>query len=94
MTLRTKHIKHAIEKKLKLNDISVSNVLDTLIEIISQELKDGNSIAIKGFGKFETFTRYSRNGVDPRPPHGKIKIPAVRVVKFRAARYLKNLIKK
>jgi len=68
----------------------VKKVFDTIIE----QLKEGESVHIPGFGKFEVFTRKAREGVDPRNPKKRINLPEIKVAKFRVGNRLKNEVKK
>jgi DNA-binding protein HU-beta len=67
----------------------VEDVFDTIIE----ELKAGNEVTITGFGTFLTRTRHARGGVNPQRPSERIRIPEVRVAKFKTGKTLKDALK-
>ncbi|MFA4942347.1 MAG: HU family DNA-binding protein [Patescibacteria group bacterium] len=68
-------------------------MLETLAEIIIEELKNDHEVTITGFGTFTSMTRYARGGVNPRKPQERITIPAVKVAKFRTGKNLKEALK-
>jgi DNA-binding protein HU-beta len=68
-------------------------MLDSLVEIIIEELKAGNEVTITGFGTFLSRTRHSRGGVNPQKPSERITIPEVKVAKFKTGKTLKDALK-
>jgi DNA-binding protein HU-beta len=70
-----------------------SQMLDTLLDTIVEELKKGNQVKLPGFGTFLTRTRHSRGGVNPQKPEERIQIPEVRVAKFKTGKGLKDALK-
>lgn len=72
--------------------IETEKILNTLIKIIKDNLKNGHKVSISGFGTFSTKIRKARKGVNPQT--GKmIKIPAMKVVKFKVGSALKREVK-
>jgi DNA-binding protein HU-beta len=67
--------------------------IETLTDLIIEELKGGGEVTIAGFGCFSARTRASRMGVNPQNPSEKIQIPEVRVPKFKAGKTLKDSLK-
>ena len=66
--------------------------LNSLIEIISDEIKDGGSVILTGFGTFSIVERKPRTGRNPQ--NGQpIDIPAARVPKFKAGKQLKDVVR-
>jgi DNA-binding protein HU-beta len=66
--------------------------LEGLIEIISDEIKDGGRVALTGFGTFSIAERKPRTGRNPQTGQ-PIDIPAARVPKFKAGKQLKDVVK-
>ena len=66
--------------------------LESLIEIISDEIKDGGRIALTGFGTFSIAERKPRTGRNPQTGQ-PIDIPAARVPKFKAGKKLKEAVR-
>lgn len=70
------------------------SMLETMVGTIMKELKKGNEVNISGFGTFLTRTRHARGGVNPQNPGERIRIPEVRVAKFKTGKTLKDALKK
>ncbi|MEG0804081.1 MAG: HU family DNA-binding protein [Pygmaiobacter sp.] len=70
-------------------DKAVSAVLDT----ITAALKDGDKVALVGFGTFETRERPARTGRNPRTKEA-IEIPATTAPAFKAGKALKDAVAK
>ena len=67
-------------------------VLDAVLDAITASLKKGDSVTITGFGTFRVSQRAARNGVNPRNPGEKIKIPAMKLPAFKAGKALKEAV--
>ncbi|MBN2481334.1 MAG: HU family DNA-binding protein, partial [Bacteroidales bacterium] len=62
------------------------------IKATTQALKKGDRVALVGFGSFSVAKRSARTGRNPQT--GKeIKIPAKKVVKFKAGSDLADVVK-
>lgn len=68
-------------------------VIDKMIEIIVNQLKNGSKVSLVGFGTFEARTRHTRGGVNPQKPNERIQIPEVKVAKFKTGKTLKDALK-
>jgi DNA-binding protein HU-beta len=68
-------------------------MLESLVKIIISELKAGNEVTITGFGTFLPRTRHARGGVNPQNPTERIRIPEVKVAKFKTGKTLKDALK-
>jgi nucleoid DNA-binding protein len=68
-------------------------VLDAVLDAITASLKKGDSVTITGFGTFRVSHRAARNGVNPRNPGEKIKIPAMKLPAFKAGKSLKDAVR-
>ena len=66
--------------------------METVIGEITKSLKSGNEVSIAGLGIFSSKMRPARTGRNPRTGE-TIKIEAMRVPKFRAAKALKDAVK-
>ncbi|MGC9031590.1 MAG: HU family DNA-binding protein [Minisyncoccia bacterium] len=66
-------------------------IVNTIFDEIINQLKKGNDVAVAGFGVFRVSKRKERMGINPKTGE-KIKIPAKRAVKFRAAKDLKQAV--
>ena len=65
------------------------NVVDEVIETISNELARGGEVALAGFGKFSVSQRAARQGRNPATGQ-TINIPASKAARFSAASALKK----
>lgn len=75
-----------------LSQDAVNKALNSMVEVITSELKAGREVSITGFGSFKVTERAARNGVNPRTKE-KIKIPAIKTPVFRAGKTLKESIR-
>ena len=66
--------------------------LDAYIAAVTKELKKNGRLGLVGFGTFSVVKRKAREGRNPQT--GKaIKIPAKKVVKFKAGKTLADKVK-
>jgi len=82
-----------LSERADLPKKKAEEIIETLTDLIIQELKGGGEVTIAGFGAFSARTRASRLGVNPQKPTEKITIPEVRVPKFKAGKTLKDSLK-
>lgn len=76
-----------------LSKKQVKDCLESIIDIIIEELKEGREVKISGFGVFSSRVRHARVGVNPQKPSERITIPEVRVAKFKTGKTLKDAMK-
>src|SRR6056297_678302 len=82
-----------IAQETGVNKKRAEDMMNSLVDIVIIELKKGGEVSITGFGTFETMVRYARGGVNPQNPSQRIRIPEVRVAKFRTGKRLKDALK-
>jgi DNA-binding protein HU-beta len=66
--------------------------VDGFVSSVSAALASGDKITLVGFGTFSVGSRSQREGRNPRTGE-KIKIPASKVVKFKAGKTLSEKVK-
>jgi DNA-binding protein HU-beta len=66
-------------------------MLDVMLETITGALKQGDSVAIVGFGTFKVSERAARSGRNPRTGE-TIDIAAAKVPKFSAGKAFKDAL--
>jgi DNA-binding protein HU-beta len=66
--------------------------VDALFDSIVAELKKGGEVSVAGFGIFSVKARAARTARNPRTGD-TVKVPAMNVPKFRAAKALKDSVK-
>ncbi len=80
-----------IAKKVDISKVKAGEIVDTIMQAITQALKNGDSVTLIGFGSFTTAKRAARVGRNPKT--GKeIKIPATTTPKFRSGKALKEAV--
>jgi len=57
--------------------------LNAMVAAVTKALKDGDKVALVGFGSFSVVEKAERKGVNPATKQ-EIVIPAKKVVKFKA----------
>jgi DNA-binding protein HU-beta len=68
---------------------SAGRALDAFIESVTGALKDGDSVALVGFGTFSVRDRAARTGRNPQTG-ATIEIAAAKVPAFKAGKALKD----
>ena len=81
----------SIAKDAGIKKIEAEKALASVIENVTAQLKNGESINLWGLGVFSTSGRTARKGRNPRTGE-EIDIPAAKVVKFKPAKALKDSI--
>jgi DNA-binding protein HU-beta len=82
----------AIAADAGLSKADSKKALDAFITATTKSLKKGDRVALVGFGSWSVSKRSARTGRNPQT--GKeIKIPAKKVVKFKAGAELSGVIK-
>lgn len=71
---------------------AATKALDAYVGAVTKELKKSGKLGLVGFGTFSVVKRKAREGRNPQT--GKaIKIPAKKVVKFKAGKELAHKVK-
>lgn len=81
-----------IAEEAAITKASAAKALDAYVDAVSKELKKNGKLGLVGFGTFSVVKRKAREGRNPQT--GKaIKIPAKKVVKFKAGKGLSDKVK-
>ena len=81
-----------IAKAADITKAKAAMALETYVATVAKELKKNGRLALVGFGTFSVVKRKAREGRNPQT--GKaIKIPAKKVVKFKAGAELAGKVK-
>jgi len=83
-----------LAEKLGMPRKKTEEAIETMTDLIIEELKNGGEVTLAGFGCFSSYVRSARMGVNPQNPSERIEIPEVRVPKFKAGKTLKDTLKK
>jgi DNA-binding protein HU-beta len=81
----------AIAEKAGLTKADAKKSLDAFVEATTDALKNGDRVALIGFGSFSVATRSSRTGRNPQSG-ATIEIPEKKVVKFKPGAELTDAI--
>lgn len=87
-----KELVSAMAEKTEQTKVKTAEMLDALIEVVSETLSNGEEVAIAGLGKFEVRERAARNGRNPQTGEA-ITIAASKIPAFKASKALKNAVK-
>lgn len=83
---------NAIANSAKITKTQAQTALTAFLDSTSTALKKGDKVILVGFGTFSVSKRSARTGRNPQT--GKeIKIPAKKVVKFKAGSELSGKVK-
>ena len=90
--------KHELAEKIaaKISDTNkkqVEDIINIMLELITQELIADGEVTFTGFGSFMPKHRVGRVGVNPQNPGQKINIQPITVPKFKAGKALKDALK-
>ena len=81
-----------IQSKTVIDKKVMSNAIDALVESISEELANGGTVQLVGFGTFSVKERAARTGRNPQTGE-EIQIAAAKVPSFKAGKALKDAVK-
>jgi DNA-binding protein HU-beta len=82
---------NAIAAGAGLSKADAKKALDATLEAITNAMKEGDKVALLGFGTFAVNERPARQGVNPATKE-KIQIAAKKVVKFKAGAELAAVV--
>jgi DNA-binding protein HU-beta len=80
-----------VQAQMNSTKKDAEGIVSLILESISKSLKKGEDVAISGFGSFVVKAKAARMGVNPKTGE-KIHIAAKKVVKFRPAKVLKDMV--
>ncbi len=81
----------AVANAADISKAAASRSVDTVLEVITEALKNGNSVTLVGFGTFSTRRREARTGRNPRTGE-PIQIGASNLAVFKAGKDLKDAL--
>ena len=83
---------NAISAGAELSKADAKKALDATLDAIAKSLKEGDKVALLGFGTFSMSERPARTGINPATKQ-KSENPAKKVVKFKAGAELADRVK-
>lgn len=81
----------AVAERSEASKAATSRMLDSLLEVLTEQMAAGDKVTFVGFGTFETATRAARTGRNPQSG-AELKIAAAKVPKFKAGASLKKAV--
>lgn len=81
----------ALAERANLSKRDAEQVLDTVLDVVTQTLKRGDKLTISGFGTFSVSARAARTGRNPQTG-AAIQISASKNPRFKAGKVLKDAI--
>jgi DNA-binding protein HU-beta len=92
ITMNKAGIIEAVHAVLGGTKVQAEQVVETVLNTIVESLKKGEEVSIAGLGIFSVKMRAAREARNPRTGEA-IKVAAMKVPKFRAAKALKDAVK-
>jgi len=83
----------SLADKFDLSGVKSNEIVDHIIDTITDSLVKNEPVAFVGFGTFTTKDRPERDGRNPSTGE-PLKIPACKVVKFSVGKKLKEIVNK
>jgi len=83
----------AVAEAADITNADATSATDAVFKIITNALKDGDTVQMIGFGSFSISDRAARDGRNPRTGE-TIKIAASKQPKFKAGKALKEAVNK
>ena len=80
-----------VAEDANMSKTQAAEVINSVFGCIGETLKDGNKVALTGFGTFTMTNRKARLGRNPQTG-AEIKIPSKNVVKFKPGKELNETI--
>lgn len=91
--LNKKDLIRDFAEKSQITQKDATTYVNDLLELVTQNFEEGNTIDIAGFGKFEVRERAARKGINPATKE-PVEIPASKTIKFSLKKALKEAINK
>ena len=82
-----------VAEKAGLTKVDARKAVETFAEVVAEQLKKGEKVALLGFGTFSVAAKPAREGINPATKQ-KIQIPAKKVAKFKAGAELADAVNK
>jgi integration host factor subunit beta len=93
-TMTKKRLVSSIAAERRLHPNDVRNVIQSLLDMMTDSLVDGGRLEFRDFGVFEVVERKQKIGRNPKNADVPIVIPARRAVKFTPGKKMRKRIEK
>ena len=92
MTLHNKEFTSELAERLGYTIKDTSELMGSLLSSMTQELEEGNVIAVQGFGSFEVKKKAERISINPASKQ-RMLVPPKLVLSYRPSNTLKDKFK-
>lgn len=82
-----------IGENIALPKKDIEKVIDYLVQVIQEALKEGQKVSITGLGSFFVKERKGRIARNPKTGE-KVEVPAKKVAKFKVGKDLNGILQK
>lgn len=83
---------YEVTNRLDVTRKEAEDVIDYFLDLIAENLANGDKVVLSGFGTFEIRNRVSRSGVNPRTGE-RIDIPCQKTPAFKVGKILKDKLR-
>ncbi len=83
-----------ISNRTGMTQSQVFDVIQVILDVVTEELSKGNEVTLRRFGSFETRITKPKIGRNPNKPGSEIKIPPQAVVRFKQGKEMKAQVAK
>lgn len=83
---------YELTNRLDVTRKEAEDVIDCFLDLIAENLANGEKVVLSGFGTFEIRNRVSRSGVNPRTGE-RIDIPCQKTPAFKVGKILKDKLR-
>jgi integration host factor subunit beta len=90
-TITKKELVNRIAERTGVTKVVAKEVIQAFLDMIINELAEGNRLEFREFGVFETKERAARRAQNPRTLE-KVQVPAKRIVKFKVGRMMRKKV--
>lgn len=90
--MNKKELIKAVAEKVEMSQKDVAVIVNLVFETFSTALSEGQDIKVAGFGAFKVKERAERKARNPQTQE-EIVVPATKVVSFKPAKQLKDIVK-
>ena len=81
----------AIAEQAEISKKDAEKALKAFVDVVTEQLKEGEKVQLVGFGTFEVSERAAREGRNPQTG-ATMKIEACKVPKFKPGKALKDAV--
>ena len=92
MTMNNKEVTSELAERVGYTIKDTSELMNSLLSSMTQELEEGNVVAIQGFGSFEVKKKAERISINPASKQ-RMLVPPKLVLSYRPSNTLKDKFK-